>query len=385
MRLRRRGFALIIALIAAGAVFTLGMRSAASSRAMQIESRLIEERVTAERLARAAACLALKGISIPGKPQDRSLADAGTSSSSGFDPGPAPAVAAASPEEEDKGPDLPAILKEMLGQQAEPIKKAEDQAAAAGGLRIADGGGLTGRVKPTAGLGLLKTVGLPSRPIEVTVDTTIFRVTMSDATGLLNVNRVDADRFRRYLVLKGIDAPRAGAIADELLDWRDTDDISRPQGAEAPAYASRGLVPRNAEVFALEELLYLPSMTRDIYDLIRADLCAGGDGKAHLGSASAAVLASIDGLTTSAVEDLLTLRAAGTLTPESAASALKNAWDRAKNEVRFEPSGFVRLLVEPVARLDKDNNRTAILESRRFEGVAVVSDNGTIEVGLRSL
>lgn len=384
MRLRHRAFALLIVLLAVGGVFVLGLRSAASARAVQIESRVVSERVTGERYARTAAVLVLKGITTAPTDDNRASRElADVSSSSGGDTPPSLADAGAK-EEEDKTPDLPAILREMLGANAEEAKKAEE-AARASGSRLADGGGLTGRrARVTDGLALLQRVGLPAKPIDVRVEDRLLRVTLTDAGGLLNVNAVDEIRFTKYLTLKGVDTTVARRIAQQLLDWRDDDSFARQDGAENAEYEGRGLVCRNGDVFALEELLYLPAMTREIFERIRPDICAGGDGKAHLGTAPAEVLLSIDGMSPSTVEQIITQRNAGRLTPDAVDSALRGAWDRTKEQLRFQPSGFVRISVETVGKFNARQVVEPIKESRRFEGLAVVSDMGVSEIGLRA-
>lgn len=384
MRIRHRAFALLIVLVAVAGVFALGLRSAATARAVQVESRVVSERVVGERLARTAAVLVLRGLTTAPTAENRASDNtlAGGGSGSGGSDAP-PALADASTEDEKK-PDLPAILREMLGENAEAAKKAED-AARAGGVRLADGGGLTGRrARSTEGLALLQRVGLPSKPIDVTVEDRRLRVTLADAGGLLNVNGVDEVRFAKYLTLKGVDSSLAVRIANQLMDWRDADSFERQDGAEIATYERRGLACRNGDLFALEELLYLPAMTRDIFERIRPDLCAGGDGKAHLGTAPAEVLLSIDGMSASAVQQILTLRTNGRLTQSEVDSALRGVWDKAKEQLRFQPSGFVRISVETIGRINQDNGLDRVKEARRFEGIGVVSDTGVSEIGLRS-
>jgi hypothetical protein len=384
MRIRHRAFALLIVLVAVAGVFALGLRSAASARAVQLESRVMSERVVGERLARTAAVLVLRGLTTAPTADNRSSNNALASSGPGGGSDSPPALADAAAEE-DKKPDLPAILREMLGENAEAAKKAE-KAAQAGAARLSDGAGLTGRrTRATDGLALLQRVGLPSKPIDVTVEDRRLRVTLADAGGLLNVNTVDEVRFAKYLTLKGVDSSLAARIANQLMDWRDADSFERQDGAESATYERRGLACRNGDLFALEELLYLPAMTRDIFERIRPDLCAGGDGKAHLGSAPAEVLLSIDGMSPSAIDQILSLRANGRLTQSAVDSALRGVWDKAKEQLRFQPSGFVRVTVETLGRINKDNGLDRVKEARRFEGIGVVSDTGVNEIGLRSL
>ncbi len=59
----------------------------------------------------------------------------------------------------------------------------------------------------------------------------------------------------------------ADAVSDAILDWRDPDDMARPHGAEAPAYAARGLNYRPADgpFNALSELLLVIGVTPNLF------------------------------------------------------------------------------------------------------------------------
>ncbi len=381
MRVRHRAFALIIVLLAVAMVFALGLQSATASRAALLESRMITERVRGERTARAAAALVLRGLTTPPDGTRREaeigLGPGGTATPDG--PGLA---SAATQDEKPQTPDLPEILKEILGVKSDDIKKGADAATRAA-LAGIDGGGLTGRTPP-AGLDMLKKFGLPAKPVELTVDATRYRVTLSDAMGGLNINRADEDRLVRYLKLKSIDDRTARALAQQIIDWRDPDDFKHELGAESTEYRRRGVVPRNADFFALEELLYLPDMTREIFDRIKGDLCVTGDAKAHLASASPEVLRSIEGMTGDSVSQIVRLRESGALTQESAAASLRAAWDRARADVRFEPSPVVRFIVQPLYRELEKGERQPVPDARRFEGLAVIADDGLKELGIRA-
>jgi general secretion pathway protein K len=54
----------------------------------------------------------------------------------------------------------------------------------------------------------------------------------------------------------GLDADAAGRVLDAILDWRDADELRRPNGAEAPDYRAAGLkyVPGNAPFETVGEL-----------------------------------------------------------------------------------------------------------------------------------
>ncbi len=59
----------------------------------------------------------------------------------------------------------------------------------------------------------------------------------------------------------------ADAVSDAILDWRDPDNMVRPHGAEAPAYAARGLsyLPADGPFNSLSELLLVIGVTPDIF------------------------------------------------------------------------------------------------------------------------
>ena len=69
-----------------------------------------------------------------------------------------------------------------------------------------------------------------------------------------------------------VDEVRATALAQSVIDWRDTDETPLPQGAEAPAYVAAGLPwrPRNGRFIAVEDLLQVIGMDLDVFDRIRS-------------------------------------------------------------------------------------------------------------------
>lgn len=380
MRVRHRAFALIVVLLAVAMVFVLGVRGAVATRSAIIEARVIGERVRGERDARSAAALVLRGLTTPEDPsrRDSELVD-------GSGRGAGTSVASAGPQsEKPKEIELPEIIKQMLGLEDEELKKGAEEASRAG-LALTDGGGLTGRARVPRGFELLQTYGLPGVPVEVDVGGTRYRVTLTDAAGLLNINKAPEDRMFRFFRLHGVEESRARAIAAQITDWRDTDDFKSEYGAESEQYTRRGLVCRNGPFFALEEMLYLPSMTPEVFEQVKAGLCVMGDGLAHLASAPREVLESIEGMTADAVQLIVRRREGGTLDEAAVGEAMKTAWDRARAEVRMKPSAVVRVLVEPVWRLDENGVRHAVRDARAFAGLGLMSDQGLKELGLRPL
>ena len=74
-------------------------------------------------------------------------------------------------------------------------------------------------------------------------------------TGMaIDVNAADAEHLLAPLRAIGIAESRADSMADALLDWRDTDDIPRPMGAERDWYRTAGrFPPRNGPLADLRE------------------------------------------------------------------------------------------------------------------------------------
>lgn len=369
MRPGRRGFALIIVLIAVAAVFALALQGAASVRSATIEARVLRERVEAHRGARNAAVLVAVGLVSEREDTRSPFSDP---SSTGVGEGGAEAPS------EKPSIELPPIIREMLGDRLKDLEdKARDET---GGderaQRLADGGGVTGRARDSGGFRVLTETGLPTGAVEIRHegDPRVYRVTLVDAGGQLDLNTVDGAQFVRYLTGAGVDPERAAAIADQLMDWRDDDDFQRPQGAEQETYNPLGVVCRNGRIIAREELLYLPAVSHEIFERIRDDLSTAGDERLHAGSASRAALASLPGLSAEVVDEIIRLRQAGMLTDEALDRVLPIAARAMRDQIRASPSNIIRVRVEAVS--------DAVW---RFEGLIVLNDEGVQAVGLRAL
>lgn len=128
-----------------------------------------------------------------------------------------------------------------------------------------------------------------------------------DEESKVNVNLLrESSILKRLLILTaGSTEEEAGVISDSVLDWIDEDEHVNAAGAENQFYRSlkRPLVPKNAPLDVLEELLYIRGMTPAIYRRISSYLTLYGDGKINLNTAPKPVLLAV-GLN-SAVVDLI--------------------------------------------------------------------------------
>ena len=95
----------------------------------------------------------------------------------------------------------------------------------------------------------------------------------------INVNRADTPLIQQVLTTMGVDANAMSVVADSIQDWVDTDDATRPAGAESDYY--QGLTPpyyaKNAPIDDISELLFIKGVTLPMY--------WGGSSTNHAGAA----------------------------------------------------------------------------------------------------
>jgi len=94
-----------------------------------------------------------------------------------------------------------------------------------------------------------------------------YEVIVSDEESKISLNAAAPDTLRRLLRNNGLtDLSLRDTIVDSILDWRDTDDLHRVNGAEAEYYATLPLSyrPRNGPFEIVEEILLVKGMTREI-------------------------------------------------------------------------------------------------------------------------
>lgn len=84
---------------------------------------------------------------------------------------------------------------------------------------------------------------------EIRLDDRIYRgcgntlFSVQDESGLTGLNHFFPDQIENLLGLLGIPAEGRGPLTDKLLDYTDTDDLNRLNGAESGDYERAGLVP----------------------------------------------------------------------------------------------------------------------------------------------
>lgn len=96
-------------------------------------------------------------------------------------------------------------------------------------------------------------------------------VSVQDQAGLIDLNASPRPFMEDAFRVLGVPDREAAALAAEIVDARDADDVPEPNGAEAPQYRARGLSggPRNAPFETVEEIETLPSMTEALAARLR--------------------------------------------------------------------------------------------------------------------
>ena len=156
----------------------------------------------------------------------------------------------------------------------------------------------------------------------------------------INVNRADATLLNQVLTTMGVDASAISLVSDSILDWIDTDDASRPAGAESDFY--QGLTPpyyaKDAPMDDIEELQLIKGVTplmfkggtaadpnspfvhhkmgfgnapgqAESYPFgLRDVFTPFSSGKVNINTADENVLSCIPGIDTTSIQNIMTLR-----------------------------------------------------------------------------
>ncbi|MCR6663454.1 MAG: type II secretion system protein GspK [Luteimonas sp.] len=102
-----------------------------------------------------------------------------------------------------------------------------------------------------------------------------IEVRIVDESGKIDLNGADATLLSALLRVTGAEQAHADAIAAAIVDWRDPDDLTQPQGgAEDPQYAAAGLPygAKDAPFETVAELLQVLGMTPALFAEVESDL-----------------------------------------------------------------------------------------------------------------
>lgn len=120
------------------------------------------------------------------------------------------------------------------------------------------------------------------------------RYGLTDEMGEININHAPADVISKLFQIVGQMSPSdAWETAAYLVDWRDADAKKEGGGeneVEECAKFSKPYSCKNATIEAVEELWWLPNMTRQVFDRILGKVTLYGPGQININTAGVDVL-----------------------------------------------------------------------------------------------
>ena len=98
-----------------------------------------------------------------------------------------------------------------------------------------------------------------------------FYISIQDTNGLFSLNSLNVEGFKRLLVNEcGYDYTKADNFIQSFLDWQDTDDFKRPNGAERFDYSVENKpLPRNYQIQYKSEIIFIKGMDEKCYNKIK--------------------------------------------------------------------------------------------------------------------
>lgn len=98
-------------------------------------------------------------------------------------------------------------------------------------------------------------------------ENTLVEVSAIDERGKLDINAADELTMVNMFTGHGLELGDAELLAAAVMDWRDTDELERVNGAEEEAYLAAGLQigPANRPFMMTEELLQVIGMPYELY------------------------------------------------------------------------------------------------------------------------
>ncbi len=90
---------------------------------------------------------------------------------------------------------------------------------------------------------------------------------ITDEDGKLNINNASSEQLRYIFENAGVDITEIDTIVDSILDWRDTNDLHRLNGAEEDYYQSLEIPysSKDGPFYIIYELLLVKGMTPEIF------------------------------------------------------------------------------------------------------------------------
>jgi general secretion pathway protein K len=180
-----------------------------------------------------------------------------------------------------------------------------------------------------------------------------YVVQLREPSAALHLNLATVDELRALMIALRIDAGRADRVAQAIADWRDTDDLAHPRGAERTTYlrANQRLEPRNAPFVRLSELRDVMGVDSSLFAILAPHVTLTGGGRINPNSAPEPVLLSVAGFSPQVVSEISRLRGSGIriASAEQLLAALPTGW---RNQLLDESAAWRGRLIFDARELE---------------------------------
>ncbi len=200
-------------------------------------------------------------------------------------------------------------------------------------------------------------------PYEYDLGSGLVKVRILNESSKIDINAAPEPLLRQLFINQGLTEEEATVIVDSIMDWKDTDNIPRPNGAEDDYYAKlpKPYGTKNGLFDSVDELLYVRGMTREIL--------YGGGGKRGIADlltvysghnmvsvkyADREVLRAVPGLSEEVIDAILQRRQEREIKgPQDLQDVLGQAMGEVNKYLSFNDSPF--FTVESEGRSSKEN------------------------------
>ena len=142
-----------------------------------------------------------------------------------------------------------------------------------------------------------------------------YQVRVSDESGKININQADEIILRQTFTNLDFDPDFGDALADAILDWRDSDPLERLNGVESDYYLAQDISypAKDGPLDTIDELLLVRDVTQDLfYNTLNEVFTVYGNARsgnmANAQTANALVLRAIQGVDAETAEETIRQR-----------------------------------------------------------------------------
>jgi len=156
-------------------------------------------------------------------------------------------------------------------------------------------------------------------PTTVVFNDIPITLTVQDESGKIDLNASPRDTFVRLFQSAGSDADTAAALADRILDWRESNNLAHLNGSTDEDYRASGskVRPRHGPFQSVDELKMVLGITPELFDKIRPALTVYSQSQQiSRQTAPREVLLTLPGMSEAAVAEIINDRLQGTEDPE---------------------------------------------------------------------